>query len=406
MPQPRDKGSAPISDLPNPDLNPMLNPTLSRNLGRWAEVYFTTPPERREEAVEELLRELEGTTEQRLGPALEPTATRNSPPPEVQAYTQTCQECGQGYQVPQRYCGMCGAPLLARVSPLETHVVADTPSSHAAVETAPLRLEPIRDLIDIPADRATTASSAAHHRAVSEIPWLREKSVPAEARASQITFSFSHVRWYAAAIVVVAIAALFYAQSNPSKQGSTLSQPLSPVALNPPALPERAPIAMAAPAKPSVKMNAPQSNGIVRPAANLQKIAPAIQNAPSRASTQNASSTPIELQQAPISSPAGEMLSTQASSNAASGSAELAQAENYLNGTNGVRDSAAAARLLWAAVGKENITAVLQLSDMYLVGDGVPKSCDQAKVLLSVAARKQSAQAANKLRNLEQSGCP
>ena len=49
--------------LPNPKLNPMTNPTLGRNLGRWAQVYFTTPPEKREEAVVELLRELEAKSE-------------------------------------------------------------------------------------------------------------------------------------------------------------------------------------------------------------------------------------------------------------------------------------------------------------------------------------------------------
>ena len=45
--------------MPNRELNPMTNPTLGRHLGRWAEVYFTTPAEQREQAVLELLRALE-----------------------------------------------------------------------------------------------------------------------------------------------------------------------------------------------------------------------------------------------------------------------------------------------------------------------------------------------------------
>ena len=45
--------------LPRPELNPLVNPLLADNMGRWAEVYFTSPPEKREEAVIELLRELE-----------------------------------------------------------------------------------------------------------------------------------------------------------------------------------------------------------------------------------------------------------------------------------------------------------------------------------------------------------
>ena len=47
--------------LPAPELNPLLNPVLGQNMGRWAEVYFTNPPEKREQAVLELLRELEAT---------------------------------------------------------------------------------------------------------------------------------------------------------------------------------------------------------------------------------------------------------------------------------------------------------------------------------------------------------
>lgn len=58
MPHPADNSEQP-STLPPAELNPMLNPVLGRNMGRWAEVYYTNPPEKREQAVLELLRELE-----------------------------------------------------------------------------------------------------------------------------------------------------------------------------------------------------------------------------------------------------------------------------------------------------------------------------------------------------------
>jgi TPR repeat protein len=45
--------------LPSPELNPLTNPVLGKHMGRWAEVYFTSPPEKREQAVQELLRELQ-----------------------------------------------------------------------------------------------------------------------------------------------------------------------------------------------------------------------------------------------------------------------------------------------------------------------------------------------------------
>jgi TPR repeat protein len=47
----------------------------------------------------------------------------------------------------------------------------------------------------------------------------------------------------------------------------------------------------------------------------------------------------------------------------------------------------------------------LLLSDLYAKGDGVPKSCDQARLLLTVAARKGQAEAASRLQSLNAGGC-
>ena len=63
----------------------------------------------------------------------------------------------------------------------------------------------------------------------------------------------------------------------------------------------------------------------------------------------------------------------------------------------GVRDSSEAAKLLWKSVRKQNATAALLLSDLYLRGDGVPRSCDQARLLLVAAARRGAPQAAQQL---------
>jgi TPR repeat protein len=86
------------------------------------------------------------------------------------------------------------------------------------------------------------------------------------------------------------------------------------------------------------------------------------------------------------------------------GSVELATAEEFLTGKRGPRNSAVAATFLWKAVSKENTTAALLLSDLYRTGDGVPKSCDQARLLLYAAARKNVPEAGQKLRAL-QVGC-
>ncbi|MDQ1389767.1 MAG: hypothetical protein QOF56_3221, partial [Acidobacteriaceae bacterium] len=56
MAHPRDKFDE--ETLPDPELNPLLNPVLAAHMGRWAEVYFTSPPEKRGQAVSDLIREL------------------------------------------------------------------------------------------------------------------------------------------------------------------------------------------------------------------------------------------------------------------------------------------------------------------------------------------------------------
>lgn len=92
--------------------------------------------------------------------------------------------------------------------------------------------------------------------------------------------------------------------------------------------------------------------------------------------------------------------------NQGNGSEELSVAERFLNGTLGkARDSNEAARWLWQAVSKKNAAAALLLSDLYLRGDGVPKSCDQARLLLDAAARKGTPGAGQRLRNLQAFGC-
>jgi TPR repeat protein len=95
--------------------------------------------------------------------------------------------------------------------------------------------------------------------------------------------------------------------------------------------------------------------------------------------------------------------SEQTSMNSQYGAEELATAEKYLNGET--QDPQQAASWLWKSVAKQNLTAALLLSDLYVHGEGVAKNCDQARLLLDAAARKGSAAAAVRLRNLPAFGC-
>jgi hypothetical protein len=67
-------------------------------------------------------------------------------------------------------------------------------------------------------------------------------------------------------------------------------------------------------------------------------------------------------------------------------------------------DAAATAAWLWKATAKGNPDAPVQLANMYIQGDGVPRSCEQAMVLLKTAGAKQNARARNRLASLYSTG--
>ena len=63
------------------------------------------------------------------------------------------------------------------------------------------------------------------------------------------------------------------------------------------------------------------------------------------------------------------------------------------------------ARQLWAALGAGDNSAELPLAELYLAGDGVPKSCEQARVLLQVAAVGGNIEARDWLKRIHKNKC-
>jgi len=61
---------------------------------------------------------------------------------------------------------------------------------------------------------------------------------------------------------------------------------------------------------------------------------------------------------------------------------------------------------LWASTEAGDARAAVILADLYLRGDGVPVDCDQARALLFVASKENNAEAAKKLGDLSETGCP
>lgn len=139
MPYPTDESEP--DALPDPELNPLLNPLLAAHMGRWAEVYFTNPPERRRAAVAQLLRELQANSssdvaavavvvvkvdhEQRKEPSeAEPqrdgqlgyehktndAATASNLSSFAAEAPSVCSACGHENAPGHNFCGMCGTP--------------------------------------------------------------------------------------------------------------------------------------------------------------------------------------------------------------------------------------------------------------------------------------------------------
>ena len=137
------------------------------------------------------------------------------------------------------------------------------------------------------------------------------------------------------------------------------------------------------------------------------EIAPAaVQVAASRSSSANlpayASTAPIAQKQA-AARPTRDDL-TRNGPRRDSGEADLSAGPRSWDGNSNALGSPAAAPLLWTAVAKGDLAAESKLARLYLRGDGVAKSCEQARVLLRAASAKGNTEAKHLLVNMEKNG--
>ncbi len=79
---------------------------------------------------------------------------------------------------------------------------------------------------------------------------------------------------------------------------------------------------------------------------------------------------------------------------------EYQRAEQYLNGTGVTQDYAQAAQWFWRSLEAGYTDAALPLANLYLEGNGVSRSCTQARILLDAAAQKNNPQAIHQLAQL------
>lgn len=393
MPHPTNKFDA--ETLPDPELNPLLNPLLAAHMGRWAEVYFTSPPEKRSQAVSELLRELENASPSEGGPIRvtndesrqEETEIEARQPPQpslAAAPVCTCNACAHDNPVGQKFCGMCGAPLqFSQLVNLPQY--AETPPSSEASWREP---EPPAGVnsVEHEGEPIVVSTVAAGSHDALEPAWLPERDFSQfDVAPEPLTYRY---RIYVGAVLAILLAVLVYMawRGTAALSGGAQSAPSRAVPATPPA-----------PAAPPQRANGgPNALPATAPPATPIHI----QTKPAARSGDESADAASPPPVVPVATGSSVVAAGQ------SGAEELATAQKYLSGNSGASgDSSEAAQWLWKAVAKGNVAATIALSDLYLRGDGVPKNCDQARLLLDAAARKGGRAAAERLRNLRAFGC-
>ena len=359
---PWDNGPEPTDQLPNSELNPLLNPTLGRNLGRWAQVYYTNPPEKREEAVGELLRQLENENPG-IGITKAPRTERLDANSQPEVF---CGACQFKNEANQRFCGRCGSPL-----PADSAL-----SVRAGGEPCGERREP--------------GSRAPQHPAI-DVQRLRDMAL----LSLKETEAPAHRGWkYMIVALAILLAGFTYLRWATRPQGAPASPP-SAEAQRPPVTPPQ--LRTAEPAQTTRQQPPPEQVPEKTPTA--QTTATNTGERPPETSLASSAQKPS------AAADSASVFSPQAGVGAGGGSQELLLAQRYLDGKDRRRDTSEAAKWLWKAVGKQNPGAALVLADLYARGDGVRKSCDQARLLLVAAVKQRAPQAAQKLRSLQANGC-
>ena len=313
----------------------------------------------------------------------------DKPSPSAAEPFRTCSACAHRNPAGQRFCGMCGAPL--QDTPVADFGQAVDAASVSTTHGSEPESSPGGNFREYAIEPAVSSAAPSGGNDALEPAWTApERSLPSFDLAAESEPVRYRYRLYLGAALAILIAFLVFRASRGTKaiSGAAGAQPA--VSGTIPAAP---PAATAASAQPSPTGNAESGdNPTVSP--------PRSENEPPATSRKN------QTDSAPRAAPVVTTTAGSSAIAAESGAQDLATAQRYLNGTQGTaRDSREGVYWLWRAVGKGNLAATVALSDLYLRGDGVPKSCDQARLLLDAAAKKGGAAAAARLRNLQAFGC-
>lgn len=430
------------STLPPPELNPLLNPLLAENMGRWAQAYFTSPPEKRDEAVHELLRALEVEKSIRAETGAAPASSDAPPLSATSSVTEStrepvrpsaayesgvqptlvrCHACGRNNPSSQKFCGLCGSRLgeEGAIVDLAREDLRRDDLRHQDIQTARLQIEE-QHIQNSPQQQAAAPVRSNESRFVP----LDEDVYPARLNTNELSLFQSSrdidysdedpetsrgsgsYRTYAAIALVILVGTLAYVAWRNAQMSSQSSRSKPPVSFAAPEEPLSSEPVAPSSSKTDRAASVPPADhraGSTRRAAEAARESPD----PAKPVRKAANNTAGRATQAALRTAPEPEKNSQAELLARSGAEELAVAQGYLNGTNGQgRNSAEAAKWLWRSIAKHNAEATFLLSDMYLKGDGVSKNCDQARVLLDAATLKGVKGAGERLRHLQAFGCP
>ena len=404
MPSHEDDESRPGKVLPDPDLNPMLNPLLGKHLGRWAQVYFTSPPEKREQAVQELLKELEAASPPSNGKTVAIDSSARTPsqadfprpaasrpperetgnPPEFRlektepdsSTSLTCPACMHKNPPKQRFCGFCGFSLRNGL-PETPRLESRGDEGQSAPSSFPPQLEQVR--------------------AADNWQWLHDKNLE-ELRNTHQTASW--IKYFVGIIIAGVVVGGYFVlrsgavQAPPKPAAAVIAQPVS------------TPPASDAPSASGSNTSDATSEDKQPPGNQPQGVTPSPQAQTTEGSVAQPSQPPPATTKQNSALPSADVEtseSVQTDQPVEEGKQELLVGRRYLTGQGEPEDHVMAAKWLWRAVAKQNTSALLLLSDLYARGDGVPQSCDQARILLTSAVKKGSSEAAEKLQSLSES---
>ena len=142
------------------------------------------------------------------------------------------------------------------------------------------------------------------------------------------------------------------------------------------------------------------------PGKNSIEVPPVVENTPPQSAKKSQTSTTAAAS-APL--PATNRTTTYSAppipASDLAGQQEYLSAQEILKNNNTVTNLPEAVRLLWVAVEKGNSNAEVLLAELYRTGQGVTKSCDQTKILLTAAAKKGNSEAQRHLGQFVKEGC-